>query len=254
MSHDENAISENDLDRLLADAVRSNGIGMWHWFSIDQAIAATTLSRKCGELEANPHTPSQDEQARGLKWSEEDSRDNRSYATSSILSSVTFLEASINELFASANYPSFEVGGTLSADDRQRLTGVSDLIANNRFLDRFQITLHLLGREAFDEGAQHYQDAKILVNLRNELVHYKPQVRWTGVDAVESAKWVKALIGKRFAPNPFTGAGNPFFPDKCLGHGCTVWAWTAALTFADSFFARLGVKPIYDAHRDTLRP
>jgi hypothetical protein len=199
-------------------------IGVWHWYSVDQAVAATTFSRKCGELEAHPHRPSQAEQNVGFKWSEDDRREHRSYVTASILASATFLEASINELYASAEYSYLEVGGKLPEEERIRLTGVADLIANNRFLDKFQITLHLLGREGFDQGAKVYQDAKMLVGLRNELVHYKPQRRWAG-DDIEPDKWARGLASKRFSLNPFSNEGGPFFPDRCLSHGCAVWAW-----------------------------
>lgn len=254
MSHEEEAQVRSATVRLSAGATASVGIAVWHWFSMDQAISAATFSRKCGELESSPQPPSQDEQSRGLKWSEADRRDHRSYTTASVLSSVTFLEASINELFASASNPNLEVGGKLSPDERSRLTGAADLIANNRLLDRFQLALYLLDREAFNQGAQPYQDVKILVTLRNELVHYKPQYRSGAGQPDESSKWAKALVGKRFPLNPFTSTGNPFFPDQCLSHGCTMWAWKAALAFADDFFARLGVKPVYDDHRKLLRP
>jgi hypothetical protein len=230
-------------------------IDIWHWFSLDQAISATTLSRKAGELEANPRLPSEAEKARGLKWSEDDQREHRSYVTASILSSVTFLEASINELFASARYDNLEVGGKLSQPERDHLTGAAEMLANNRLLDRFQLALYLLDRTPFDRGAQPYQDAQALVNLRNELVHYKPQFR-TGAseEPVEVAKWIKGLADKRFSVNPFTGDQNPFFPDRCLSHGCTVWAWNAALMFCDEFFNRVGVKAVYDSQRQTLIP
>jgi hypothetical protein len=237
----------------VATSVEAESIAVWHWFSTDQAIAATVLSRKCGELESNL-LPGQAGQAAVVNWSEDDRREHRSYATSSILASVAFIEASINELYAPASHQNLEVGGKLSADEGKRLTGVAELIDHNNFLDRFQITLHLLGREGFDQGAQPHQDAKILLSLRNGLVHYKPQFRAGGGDSSESEKWVKALVSKRFSLNPFTGSGNPFFLDRCLSHGCTVWAWKAALAFADEFFNRVGVKPVYDSQRDILKP
>jgi hypothetical protein len=127
-------------------------IDVWHWFSLDQAISATTLSRKAGELEANPNPPSETDKASGLKWSVNDQRAHRSYVTASILSSVTFLEASINELFASARYDNLEVGGKLSQQERDHLTGAAEMIANNRLLDRFQLALYLLDRTPFDRG------------------------------------------------------------------------------------------------------
>ncbi|MEV0638087.1 hypothetical protein AB0I77_24720 [Streptomyces sp. NPDC050619] len=36
------------------------------------------------------------------------------------------------------------------------------------------------------------------------------------------------------------GRENPYFPEKCLGHGCTSWAWNSALKFADCFFSCAG--------------
>lgn len=237
----------------LVEVTSTARVAIWHWFSLDQAVAATTFSRKCGNLESNPHPPNEAEQASGLKWSTDDQREHRSNVAASVLSSVTFLEASINELFASASHDNLEVGGKLSAEERYRLTGAASMIANNRLLDRFQLALYLLDRAAFDIGAQPYQDAKLLISLRNELVHYKPQFRGAA-DSDELTNWAKALASKRFSLNPFTSAGNPFFPDKCLSHGCTVWAWNAAVAFTDDFFARLGVKPVYDILRNSLTP
>ena len=229
-------------------------ISIWHWYSRDQAIAATTFSRKCGELEANPQ-PSDDDLAAGLSWSPEDQREHRSYVTASILSSVAFLEASINELYGSASDPAIkEVGGALTEAERNLLADVADFIERDRTLARFQLTLHLLGKEPFDRGAQPYQDANTLVKLRNELVHYKPRRRSGDDTFTESDKWLNPLSQKQFALNPFSGGANPFFPDKCLSHGCTVWAWETALAFADAFFVRLGVQPVYDRERNLLTP
>jgi hypothetical protein len=81
--------------------------------------------------------------------------------------------------------------------------------------------------------------------LRNSLVHFKP--RWQSGDSTD--KLSERLLQKHFVPNPFTSDGNPFFPDRCLGHGCTKWAWTAALKFADEFFRRLDVEPAYEPFR-----
>jgi len=232
-------------------------LSVWHWFSHDQAIAAADFSRKCGALETKVRRGGDYDASRGLPWSEEAQREHRSYAVASILSSVAFLEASLNELFASARHTNLEVGGQLPDSERQALVGTADMLANNRLLERFQFVLILLHRGPFDPGAQPYQDAQLLVHLRNELVHYKPRWRAGGDDAasaVDESRLAKGLASKRFSLNPLMGKRNPFFPDKCLGHGCTKWAWTAALTFADVFFARLGVKPVHDGIRQFLSP
>ena len=46
--------------------------------------------------------------------------------------------------------------------------------------------------------------------------------------------------------------GNPFYPDKALGHGCAEWAVNTALAYADAVHTALGLKPIYDAMRKDL--
>jgi hypothetical protein len=233
-------------------------VSIWHWFSLDQAIAATLFSRKCAELEANPPTPTQVEQERGLKWSEAAQREHRSCAVASILTSVAFLEASVNELFASTKHENLrEVGASLQPSDRSALTAATEMLSGNRLLDRFQLALLLLGRPPFDIGAEPYQDVALLVRLRNELVHYTPQFRLgTNSEPTVSAeaRRLRGLESKKFSTNPFTGEANPFFPDRCLGHGCTVWAWNAALMFCDSFFKKICVTPIYDNSRYLLNP
>lgn len=236
----------------------SFAVSIWHWFSLDQAIAATLFSRKCGELETHPPAPTQVEQERGLKWSEAAQREHRSCAVASILASVAFLDASVNELFASAkHYNLREVGASLQPSDRAALTAAAEMLSANRLLDRFQLALLLLGRPPFDIGTEPYQDAALLVRLRNGLVHYTPQFR-PGASSEPTvsaeARWLRGLESKRFSANPFTGEANPFFPDRCLGHGCTTWAWNAALIFCDSFFNEIGVTPIYDNSRDLLNP
>ena len=140
------------------------------------------------------------------------------------------------------------MGGRLPEDARRKLTSTAEPLEGNRLLDRFQLALYVLGKAPLDQGAQPYQGAELLVSLRNALVHYKP--RWS--DEAET-KLAKGLESKHFSLSPFTGAGNPFFPDKCLGYGCAKWGWESALSFADGFFALVGVAAPYDGIRSDLQ-
>jgi hypothetical protein len=211
---------------------------LWHWYSYDQAIAASFFARRSRELEESKEQPVSDGTI----------REHRSSVLASVLSSGTFLEACVNELFASARHDDLKVGGELPADDRRKLTSTAELLEGNRLLDRFQLALYVLGKTPLDQGAQPYQGAELLVSLRNTLVHYKP--RWS--DETET-KLAKRLESKRFSLNPFTGDGNPFFPDKCLSYGCAKWGWESALSFADRFFALVGVVAPYDGIRSDLQ-
>jgi len=175
--------------------------------------------------------------------------EHRSFAIAAILCSVTFLESSLNELFASASEERLEVGGGLGGlteRERQTLRDVTGMVDRNRLLDKFQLVLHLLGREPFDRGAGPYQDADLLVKLRNVLVHSKPSWEAWGVP---EDKLMKSLLGKHFSTHPFINVNPttlaPFFPDRCLGADCARWALHAARSFGDAFFDRLGVAPAY---------
>lgn len=253
MSHE----GSQDVLRGTADVAASTEmtlrIAIWHWFSHDQALTATHLSRRCGELEGLATNLNDEERAAGARWAERYRPEHRACAVASIVASVGFVEASLNELYASANSDDLEVGGGrggLSREQRDALIDVADLISRNRLLDKYQLTLRLLNFTPFVRGQAPFQDAQVLVFLRNKLVHYEPKFRAAGdeVDPVEQRTWQR-LATKRRSENPFTNPGNPFFPDRCLSHGYTTWAWETALTFCDEFFARIGVEPPYGPTR-----
>ncbi len=129
--------------------------------------------------------------------------------------------------------------------------------ANYKILQKYQIALVLAQKQIFDPGNLPYQDVNLLVKLRNSLVHYEPE--WVkspasddfGPDDIHTYAYEKKLRGK-FLPNPLTGQGNPFYPDKCLGHGCAEWAVNSSVIFADAFFSRMGLLSPYDHIRDRL--
>ena len=228
---------------------------VWHWYSIDQALAAVHFSRLCRDLEQSPSPPSPDEAKRGLQYAEKDQQHHRSFAIACVFSSVAFLEAGINEVFASAAHPNLQVGGHLPNDERQALESMRPYLSTLSTLHRFQAALLLLRRNAFDPGAAPFQDVALVVRLRNALVHYEPRWRSAGPDvaaSLDESALIKALAQKRFSLNPFTGQGNPFFPDKCLGHGLTSWAWKSSLSFSEEFFKRLGVAPPFTHLRASL--
>jgi hypothetical protein len=95
--------------------------------------------------------------------------------------------------------------------------------------------LECAGLPAFDEGKQPYEDAALLVQLRNTLVHARPVTRETG-DMGE----LDEALSRRFPPNrPMAKMGNQYFPDQCLGAGCAFWAMTTVTNLADEFLGAL---------------
>ena len=145
---------------------------------------------------------------------------HRSFVTSSLLSAACALEATINEWFS---YPE-EIAAKPRPATGLRIQRLWSLgvprTASFQILQKYQIGLALAGFEAIDEGSEPFQSARMLVELRNWLVHYEPT--WEPVASHESTgdfpphKLVRRLRGK-FAENPLCHKDAPFWPYKCLG-------------------------------------
>ncbi len=176
------------------------------------------------------------------------------YVLGSILSSVAFLEALINELVSDAREGNRGQLKSLPIEDRKWILNIPET-ARYSILDKYRMFLALVRRDPFDEKRRPFQDVKHLIELRNALAHFKPE--WIEHDRSRTQdqktlhKFEKSLRS-RFSPNPIVGAGNPFYPNKCLGHGCAAWAVTSSLSLADEFCAKIGIKPTYDHVRQFL--
>jgi hypothetical protein len=169
---------------------------------------------------------------------------HRAYVTNSILSVVSFLEAAINEIFDDLTDGHSGYVDPLTNYSHQ-LTKLWKEKNRKRWsiLDKYQDALLCSGKDAFKKGALPYQDAKILVDLRNDLTHARPQTRASS--DVEQQK-LRARITAKFNPNRLMeDAANPFFPDHYLGAGCAYWAVKTGKAFAGEFFSRLNIQPNY---------
>lgn len=187
---------------------------------------------------------------------------HEAFMLNSVLSSVAFLESTINELYSDAADEAFPV-----TDEQQ--AALLGLIArrwkNEKNFDRaplitrYQKILALADRAPFEEGDRAYDNVRDLIGIRNYLMHFRREwveVRAPGQPAgreVSAARRFENELKKKFAPNPFAHKNLPFFPDHCLGHGCAEWAVMNSIFFADAFFARLGLPVPYAGVRDELR-
>ena len=182
---------------------------------------------------------------------------HRACVIGAILTSIACLEAAVNELFAeTAEIPN----ALIRAKDPQVAERLARLWRTGagrwRVLEKFQVALAAGGKELFDVGGPPFQDARLLIELRNRLVHFKPE--WQpasledGTQAGELSSLEKRLRGKFVTHPAYKDSGNPFFPDKCLSHGCAEWAVVTATAFCDEFFNRLGIPPPYENFRRGL--
>lgn len=176
--------------------------------------------------------------------------EHRAYVTGSIFTAVSFLEATINELFAdTADNPDRFIKHL----DSKVVALMADIWKHEfskkyfPILTKFEKALTLAKKEPFDPGALPYQCIWLLIKLRNALIHYEPE--WNGKQASKFEK----MLENKFSLNPLTGPGDAFFPKKCLSHGCAKWAVESSVKFADEFFSRMGLPSTFDHVRSRLK-
>jgi hypothetical protein len=186
---------------------------------------------------------------------------HEAFVLNSILSSVAFLESTINELYADAADDAYFYA---DSESEALLRVISEGWRNEKNFDRapmvnkYQKILAIAGRPPFDEGDQAFANIRQLIEIRNHLMHYKRE--WVvigeekspaGDDGTTGEKFER-LLRRKFALNPFASRNQPFFPDQCLGHGCAEWAIVNSIIFTDAFFRRLGLPAPYEGCRDEL--
>ena len=83
-------------------------------------------------------------------------------------------------------------------------------------LNRWEEVLRLLEKEVPLKGEWPWQDAQILVDLRNELVHYRSNFGGT----TKRPELVAALRSRKFSAAPFIPSGTDEFPLRLLCADC----------------------------------
>jgi hypothetical protein len=174
--------------------------------------------------------------------------EHRALVIGAVVEVGAFLECAINEIFKDC--VDFH-DGYIKTLPRTSVHALRDKWtewhANGRTtlptLDKYEAAIACCGVASFDRGATPYQEAALLLRLRNALIHYTPESL-----AEDDPHRLGDALKSRFNENALmASSGNPYVPDKCLGAGCARWAFTSARAFADAFFARIGMTPNYQS-------
>ena len=163
---------------------------------------------------------------------------HRAYVVGSIMTSVASIEARINEFYLDAT--DNLLGLILNTTQQGLLAELWKPLDEKRVsvLQKYQIALSAIECSKFDISKGPYQDVSLLIDLRNMLVHFKPE--WDN-DQKKHKKIEQKLKG-RFELNPFWPKEDViFFPFKCLSHGCASWAVRSSMNFILEFFTLTGV-------------
>lgn len=146
------------------------------------------------------------------------------YSTACVMSCVASLEAYINEIFIDRD-KHFE------SHDIYLMHELWDVLEKKSVLDKFQFALLLKNKEKLDPASKAVDHIKILIKLRNSLVHFKPE--WVHLQK-EHSKMGKALNGK-FEMSPFLMRSEPIFPLRCMSYSMTKWAIQSSYDFIEVF-------------------
>ena len=221
------------------------GIGLQTYYSIQHVQAAAYLTRQAARAEADLTAETAPE-AVALK----------AYVSSALFSSVAFLEALANEIYADAIRPE---GGHLSAlDERDRSMiaelGETDSVQKASILSKYDIILRAAGKSPLPSDCDPHQATATIIRLRNEIVHYKASFFDVGTEGMvragsfHTSRLPQQIKGK-FEPRK---NAQGISGDAWLGHGLAQWSVKTTVAYADAIFSTLGVRPYYDHVRNKL--
>ncbi|MDX8142096.1 hypothetical protein SK854_08240 [Lentzea sp. BCCO 10_0061] len=164
---------------------------------------------------------------------------HRGLVLSAVAESVMFLEAAINEMFQDAADGHHNRLIRLGEGPIMLMAALWEATNSGHMktLVKYESALRFCGHPPFPYGSAPYQDVKHLVDLRNYLVHYRPE------DLAEDRQpKISGGLRGRFPDNRLmAGAANPWFPAHALGAGCAGWAWRSARAFVERFAQTTGV-------------
>lgn len=191
-------------------------------FAIQHLMAAARFSRQCGFVQEQNMGknlgPFFDEQI--------------ACVSATIMLCVASIESNINEYLSDPS----KLFSELNSDAQNELCS---LISRLSIVDKYQKVLSSKGINIFETGAQPLQDIKILISLRNELVHFHPE--WHD-EQERHLKLGQKLRGK-FELSPFISeSSGVLFPQRIVSHGCTKWAVLKTIEFIEEFCKKLSIE------------
>lgn len=215
-------------------------LSMRSYYSINHLSASAFHARTAARIEAA-----------FTEFNGEMALEHKSAVMGSIFMSVAAVEAFINELFcdcADAHTPHL-AGLEHEAIDRMKKAWKSaPIVEKASIMEKYQFACLLADKPALDRGAAAAQDLSLGIEIRNALMHYKPQsveLPMDGTTGTVEGSWKKieqTLKGRPpLKPNPFASSGQPEFPYRVLGHDCAERTLNGAVGFLQYFAKHLGL-------------
>lgn len=184
---------------------------------------------------------------------------HRAYVVSSIVSSVSFIEAAINEIIGAILHPEYSFPGynrainesKLNVNVIKRMNSELDISMSDwRYILKYQSLLVYSGAKTFKTGTEPLQSVKIVRKIRNYLIHYKPEmVKWNEFGKQTHIEHkIGSAVQDKFELNPLVDETAVFFPIRCLSSGCANWCIDTNVEFLKKFYSRLDISHPHPAH------
>jgi hypothetical protein len=179
--------------------------------------------------------------------SEELRVEHRSYVVSAVIQCAAALETEISSI--ARHGPGHHLGSNgIDIAGQEFLQPLIDVIDDQPTLHRYELILHLLRRPPIDRGNYPYQQANLLIRLRNELVHYKS--KWG--PEMEREKLFASLQQMKLDKPPFVSSETNFFPHQCLSASLASWSVMTTISFINEFSEKLGISSPLKSHEQYL--
>ena len=204
--------------------VRSN-------FTFNFLIGAKALSKIAEEIDK-----------KGNDATETERLQHRAFVAGSIMQSVSALES---EVWTLLNYGP---GHHLDKDDqdlesKRILSIVSKCFDKKSIMIKYDMVLQLFRGKKLDCEKERLQDLKLVIELRNEITHFKSFF----TNEMDSKKLFKKLQKKDSKPPSFyPHNGMNFFPNICLTFRRSEWALKTVILFIDYYYKELELKSPLD--------
>ena len=196
-------------------------------FTYNFLVGAATLARLAHEIDE-----------KGKNVSELEQLQYKAFVSGCIMQSVASLES---EAWSILNHGLEHHSGSngLNQDTKALLSIVAKSIEKEQILVRYDLILQLIKGKRMDMGKYPMQDLTLLINLRNEITHFKSL--WT--DELDRKNLFKELERRDCTRPLFYPEGSMnFFPNICLNTYRAKWAVDTVVAFIDYFFNEMGVK------------
>jgi|HubBroStandDraft_6_1064221.scaffolds.fasta_scaffold585820_2 hypothetical protein len=162
-----------------------------------------------------------------------------SFPLATVIHAATSLEAFINEELEH------------SRAHRPEWSEIYDEFERDKILPKWLVLAKLLCGKTFDKGREPFQSFKLLIDLRNGLVHYKPKY-------VERARYGELPsfakpLGSHYAFSELASDRIHRWEDRVLNYGCARWACETNRAMVVEWY-RLTAPSLLDAVDETYPP